>query len=733
MADLVGESLGPYTITERIGRGGMADVYKAFHTSLSVHRAVKVVRPEFVTSDDFRARFLKEAQAVAQLRHPNIVQVHDFGTHGSAYYMVMEFIEGSDLRKVLAAEGSIRPIRRAAELVLRVAGALEYAHGRGLIHRDIKPDNVMITPSGQPILTDFGIAKLVTSSTKLTQTGFGIGTPAYMSPEQAQGGTEVGPEADIYALSVVLFELLTGRVPFDADTPVAVMLKAISDPLPMPRALNPDISEALQAVIIKGAAKSPVDRYATVADFSTALQRALDAPEPATTHVPSPPSHATTIRVDPLPPARRRTTAWLIGAAALLAVIGGSYLWISREAPPTAVNNPPPIQTPAPIEPATVIAAGNLAFDRPIVGKTEHAGQRVEYTFDGAAGDTVYFDHGHSTSTTRFVLFAPDGARVLEATSDDGPRTLPQTGRYRLSAEPSGAVATEFEFALWRLVEPAIDGGKIGTNVLVEGHTGVPGQVERFSIDAKAGQQLSFALDQSSEATDFKLMDPAGVKEIFAADRDAGPVELPSTGSYTLIADPRFDKPSRFAFVLRSPVQGRAAEIEKPAAKVASGPVAKPAQPPAVDADAAHPNPPTVATEAPALALTPEPAPSPPAKTDTAASGGLDQVTKGVTTQSDLLKRFGGPNLTTFDKQGRETWVYERTVTQTDTRSATNVASGGVDFSAFWSAGAAGASASASKSATTLRTGSSIRTLTVVVTFAADRTVLDYTVKETYF
>src|SRR5262245_50751747 len=280
MSDLTGQSLGPYTITERIGRGGMAEVYKALHTGLSVHRALKVIRPELVTADDFRVRFQKEAQAVAQLRHPNIVQVHDFGSHNGAYYMVMEFIEGRDLKKVLAAEGRIRPIGRAVALVQRIASALEYAHARGLIHRDIKPENVMVTANGEPILTDFGIAKLVTSSVQLTQTGFGIGTPAYMAPEQAQGLAEVGPQADIYALTVVLFELLTGRVPYHADTPIAVIMKAMNDPMPMPRTLQPDVTEALQAVVLKGTQKRPIDRYETVREFRLALAAAMGRREP---------------------------------------------------------------------------------------------------------------------------------------------------------------------------------------------------------------------------------------------------------------------------------------------------------------------------------------------------------------------------------------------------------------------------------------------------------------------
>ena len=271
MTSLVGQSLGPYTITERIGAGGMAEVYKAFHADLSVYRALKVIRPELQLTHGFRARFQKEARSAAALRHPNIVQVHDFGTHGDCCYMVMEFIEGQDLRRVLRARGRIRPIKEAVDLVVQVANALEYAHARGLIHRDIKPENIMIASNGEPILTDFGIAKMLTGETQLTQTGGSVGTPAYMAPEQALATQEVGPPVDVYALTIVLFELLTGRTPYEASTPVAAIVKSIKDPMPMPRSLASDIGEALQGVIVKGAAKEVAERFPSVANLREAL------------------------------------------------------------------------------------------------------------------------------------------------------------------------------------------------------------------------------------------------------------------------------------------------------------------------------------------------------------------------------------------------------------------------------------------------------------------------------
>lgn len=273
MNDMVGQTLGNYRLVEHLGRGGMADVYKALHIELNVHRAIKVIRQEYVTSDDFRTRFHREAQAVARLEHPNIVRVHDFGIHDGQYFMVMQLIQGQDLATVLRLEGRL-PTARAVELVVKIAGALEFAHRLDLIHRDIKPDNIMLDANGQPILMDFGIAKLLTASTSLTQTGLGIGTPAYMAPEQAQGFA-VSATADLYALCVVLFELVTGEQPYRAETPIATMMKVINDPLPLPRSIAPELSEAVEAVIIKGTAKNGSDRHQDALELITDLNNAV--------------------------------------------------------------------------------------------------------------------------------------------------------------------------------------------------------------------------------------------------------------------------------------------------------------------------------------------------------------------------------------------------------------------------------------------------------------------------
>lgn len=276
MADLVGSTIGSYQIIERLGRGGMADVYKAYHPELAQYRAIKVIRPELVTEAGFQERFKREAQAAAALRHPNIVQIHDFGVQDNLYYMVMEYIDGFDLKHLLQTEGPIRPFIRIAEILKPLASALHYAHERGVVHRDIKPANVMITRDNQIILADFGVAKMVANpqEERLTATGMAMGTPAYMAPEQTQARS-AGPAADIYSLGVILYEMLTGTVPFSADTPLAVLLKVMTEPMPAPRALSPDVPDDVQGVVLKATQKDPRRRYDTALDLLTALEQSV--------------------------------------------------------------------------------------------------------------------------------------------------------------------------------------------------------------------------------------------------------------------------------------------------------------------------------------------------------------------------------------------------------------------------------------------------------------------------
>ena len=242
MDSLIGRTIGRYRITEHLGRGGMAEVYKAYQPSLDRNVAIKVMHAFLADEKEFLSRFEREAKVVATLRHPNIVQVYDFDVENGMYYMVMEFIEGETLKRRLQdleEKSEWVPLEDSVRIVLAVGSALKYAHEHGMVHRDVKPANVMITTDGQVILTDFGIAKIVSAS-NLTASGAMVGTPSYMAPEQGMG--QPGDErSDIYSLGVMLYQLVTGRLPYDADTPLAVVLKHINDPLPLPRIVKPDL------------------------------------------------------------------------------------------------------------------------------------------------------------------------------------------------------------------------------------------------------------------------------------------------------------------------------------------------------------------------------------------------------------------------------------------------------------------------------------------------------------
>ena len=271
MSSLIGQSLGRYHILEQLGEGGMASVYKAYDTRLERNVAVKIIRTDqFAPSmlAQVLKRFEREAKSLARLSHPNIVHVHDYGEFQDTPYLVMEYLPGGTLKSKL---GTPMPWRDAIQILHPIALALAYAHEYNVVHRDIKPANILLTEKGLPMLSDFGIAKILENeqTTALTTTGMGIGTPEYMAPEQWTG--QAGPLADLYALGVVLYELVTGRKPYTADTPAAIMLKQANDPLPRPRQFVPDLPEAMENLLFKALAKHPEDRYQSMGEFATAM------------------------------------------------------------------------------------------------------------------------------------------------------------------------------------------------------------------------------------------------------------------------------------------------------------------------------------------------------------------------------------------------------------------------------------------------------------------------------
>jgi len=262
-----------YEIQEVLGEGGMAKVFLGTDRVLGRTVAVKVLSPQYAEDQQFVARFRREAQAAAALNHPNIVSVFDTGSNGNVHYIVMEYVEGKTLQEVLREESSLTS-ERGIEIGEAVARALSAAHDKGLVHRDIKPGNIMITREGQVKVMDFGIARATTSDT-VTQTAAVLGTAAYLSPEQAQGETVDG-RSDIYSLGVVLFEMLTGRQPFMGESPVSIAYRHVTeDPIP-PSRINPDVPEALDAIVMKAMAKSPDERYQTAQELIDDLRRAAE-------------------------------------------------------------------------------------------------------------------------------------------------------------------------------------------------------------------------------------------------------------------------------------------------------------------------------------------------------------------------------------------------------------------------------------------------------------------------
>lgn len=268
--DLVGRNFGKYTLVEFLGQGGMAEVYKAHQPGLERYVAIKVMHRHLARTGDFVSRFRREARSIGQLQHSHIMHVIDFDVEGDTYYLVMDFIQGELLKDYLE-RAQVLSVDEAVALMLQLVDAIEYAHQLGMVHRDIKSANIMFRDetASHVILTDFGMARLKTDS-GLTATGAVVGTPAYMSPEAIEG-TKIDERADIYSLGVVLYEMVTGTTPYTGDTPLSVVVKQLSEPLPPPTDINPDLPPAVETLLLKTLEKDPDDRFQTASDLKAAL------------------------------------------------------------------------------------------------------------------------------------------------------------------------------------------------------------------------------------------------------------------------------------------------------------------------------------------------------------------------------------------------------------------------------------------------------------------------------
>ncbi len=363
--NLIGVTLGKYRCDEFIGLGGMAEVYRAVDTELEREVALKVLHPFFVSEDGFVERFRREARTLAALKHPNIVEIFDSGLQDFNSYVVMEYVPGPTLKdriRELNARDERMSLPEVRRILDALFAALRYAHRANVVHRDLKPTNVILADDGRVVLTDFGLAKII-GSTIHTASMSMIGTPAYMAPEQAQTGS-VDLRSDIYSLGVILFELLTGRLPFIADTPFAMITKHTQETLPSVVALRRDLPRGLDGVLRKAAAKDPAERFQSVDQFADALNAVLDG-----RRVPF-------LASRPRLPRRARVWIALAGIVAIALVgIGSVQGWFA--APPPAAL-PSPSMTPSATATPRILLAETIGqtdlyerpeIDSPIVGQ----------------------------------------------------------------------------------------------------------------------------------------------------------------------------------------------------------------------------------------------------------------------------------------------------------------------------------------------------------------------------
>jgi Tol biopolymer transport system component len=441
-ASLLGQTLGAYRIIEQIGRGGMATVYKAYEPALDRYVAIKVLPQYFAHDPDFSARFEREAKAVAKLNHPNILPIYSFGQEAGWTYIAMHYVEAGTLKEML---GQPLDLKTTANIFGQIGKALDYAHRRGVVHRDVKPANVLMAEGNWALLTDFGLARMVEASVQLTKTGVGVGTPAYMSPEQGQG-IKVDARTDIYSLGVVLYEMVTGRVPYEAETPLAVVLKHISAPLPLPRTVRPDLPEAVERVILKALAKAPDGRYQTAEEMVEALEQAVaGAPVEETLAAmmePSPAAAAVPVAAPPV--AKRGLPGWVWGVAGVVIVlllVAGAIFFATQgmkpaPAPTGTAASAAALPTPAPAQPAgKVVDRCEGAVPPQICVRDAETGQVTQVTDSlefgvigrlawSPDGRQIVFDAGSDPEAThqynhKLYIINADGSGLRQVTSGD--------------------------------------------------------------------------------------------------------------------------------------------------------------------------------------------------------------------------------------------------------------------------------------------------------------------------
>jgi len=577
-----GQLLGPYRIISQIGQGGMATVYKAYQPSMDRNVAIKVLPGQLAESKEFTQRFQQEAHIIARLEHAHILPVFDYGESDGISYFVMRYLEAGTLKNKM--EAGPLSLTEIDQIFTQLASALSYAHSHGVIHRDLKPANALIDSQGNLFLTDFGIAKLLAdASPRLTQTDAIMGTPAYISPEQAQAQT-VDQRSDIYSLGIILYEMVTGRVPFVADTPLAVILKHVSNPLPLPSSIKPDIPEAIEKVLLKALAKNPDDRFATAAEFVAAWKRALTDTSSARTLAEraAVASYAGTPRVQTqVKPAPATTTvantgrsrSWVIGCAigacllfsiAGIAVLASNWKSIPFLNPSSAATdlpssgNTPSVNAGSASEGDFQIKIGDeISNGVPGsgAGLIEAPGSKDVYTFNAEAGQEIYVQIIEPPQTTDNVELHMDddlNANVFYTCmqcSDPGAITLDRGGTYTLTVgndDPNGAGTGAYRIKIWDLPPPEEFTIKLDDNISRDvpgkgaGYIENPGSNDIYTFTADASQAVYFQVKeppQSNDTISWRVEDDQG-NEVFSSCLqcgDPGLRTLDRGGTYRVI------------------------------------------------------------------------------------------------------------------------------------------------------------------------------------------------------
>ena len=568
-----GQMLGPYRIINQVGQGGMATVYKAYQPSMDRNVAVKVLPGQLAQSPEFTQRFQQEARIIARLEHAHILPVFDYGESEGIAYFVMRYLEAGTLKNQM--EASPLPLREIDRLFTQLADALSYAHSQGVVHRDLKPANALIDSRGNLFLTDFGIAKILESaSPRLTQTDAIMGTPAYISPEQAQA-QNVDQRSDIYSLGIILYEMVTGRVPYTADTPLAVILKHVTHPLPLPSSVKSDIPEAIERVLLKALAKNPDDRFANVTDFLTAWKIALDTkaapPErfDALTAITSASatrlSQSQSVSVSTGSSKVGGNTRWLVGGlvgAGLLLAVAVIFFLAARNSlrsNASSSQNPPVVSGEAGTGEFAIEIGDEIKNGEPEsgAGLLEAPGSKDIYTFTAESGAQVYIhiiDTPATTNNVEFYMTDDLGSNVFSSClqcGDPGVITLDRGGEYTLTVgnnDPNGAGYGAYRIKLWEVPPP--DEFEISLDDQISrdspgegaGYIESPGARDMYTFTAEADQDVYFQLNeppQTNDAIYWRVEDEAGnvVFNNCLQCGDPGLQTLESGGTYTITVD----------------------------------------------------------------------------------------------------------------------------------------------------------------------------------------------------